>query len=124
MRIRISWPNGTLSGHLNDSPTACKLAKALPVHSSAGTWGEEVYFSVPIEAELDAHPKQVVDPGTLCFWVQGSSVAIPYGPTPISVGSECRLVTAVNIIGALDADPKQLAGIHEGDSISIDADDR
>ncbi|HOD48790.1 MAG TPA: cyclophilin-like fold protein [Candidatus Hydrogenedentes bacterium] len=121
MRIRISWPNGALTGLLNDSATARQLAEVLPVSSSANTWGDEVYFSVPVETELDAHPKQVVAPGTICFWVQGSSVAIPYGPTPVSVGNECRLVTAVNVIGKLDGDPKTLFSVQDGDTIVLEA---
>lgn len=123
MRIRISWPGGTVSGVLEDSPTTRLLAEALPVCSSAQTWGEEVYFSAPVEAELDADPKQVVEPGTICFWVQGSSVAIPYGPTPISVGGECRLVTACNVLGKINGDPLMLSSIQDGDSITLERED-
>ncbi|HNV22293.1 MAG TPA: cyclophilin-like fold protein [Candidatus Hydrogenedentes bacterium] len=121
MRIRISWPAGALDATLNDSSTSRKLAAALPVTSSAHTWGEEVYFSVPIESVLEEHPRQVVAPGTVCFWVQGASVAIPFGPTPISVGNECRLVTAVNVLGTLDGDRNALATVHDGDPIALEA---
>jgi uncharacterized protein len=123
MRIRISWPDGTICGVLDDSPTTRLLAEVLPVCSSAKTWGEEVYFSAPVEAELDADPQQVVKPGTICFWVQGSSVAIPYGPTPISVGKECRLVTAANVLGKVEGDPVLLAAIRDGDSITLERED-
>ena len=120
MRIRISWENGAVEGTLDDTATARKVVEALPCTSTASTWGEEVYFEVPVAAELDANPKQVVDPGTICFWVQGSSVAIPYGPTPVSEGDECRLVTAVNVIGKIDGDPKELGSINAGDQISVE----
>ena len=123
MRIRITWGTESVEGTLNDSDTAAKLAAALPQSSSANTWGDEVYFSVPVEAELEADPQVVVDPGTICFWVQGSSIALPYGPTPVSEGDECRLVTAVNIIGKLDGDPRALASIQDGDAITIEAAD-
>jgi len=121
MRIRISWPTGAITGYLNDTHTGQQLVKLLPVSSVAQTWGAEVYFSVPLKTPLDDAPKQVVDPGTICFWVQGSAVAIPYGPTPVSVGNECRLVTAVNVIGKLDGEPCMLAAIQEGDTITLEA---
>lgn len=92
----------------------------LPHTSTASTWGDEVYFEVPVEAELDSYPKQVVPRGTVCFWVQGSSIAIPYGPTPISEGNESRLVTAVNVLGRIAGEPEALAAIQDGDTITIE----
>jgi hypothetical protein len=76
---------------------------------------------MPVKAHLDEDPKQVVEPGTICFWVQGSSLALPFGPTPISEGSECRLVTAVNVLGKLDGDPRALATVKPGESITVEA---
>lgn len=121
MRIRIKWSKGEMTGTLGDTPTARSLVAALPVTSAANTWGAEVYFEVPVKAALDPNPKQVVDPGTICFWVQGSSLALPYGPTPVSEGNECRLVTAVNVLGKLDGDPKQLASIQEGERVTVES---
>ena len=120
MRIRIRWAGGSLEGTLNDTPTARQVAEVLPCTSRASTWGEEVYFELPVKAHLDDHPQQVVDPGTICFWVQGSSLALPYGPTPISEGTECRLVTAVNVLGKLDGDPGALAAVKPGESITVE----
>ncbi|MFI4979875.1 MAG: cyclophilin-like fold protein [Nevskiales bacterium] len=113
-RIRISWPKGELTAVLADTPTARKLVAALPCSSRAQTWGEEVYFSLPVDAMLEADAVQVVDPGTVCFWVEGSSLALPYGPTPASRGSECRLVSKVNILGKLEGDPRRLAKVADG----------
>ncbi|MBN2309249.1 MAG: hypothetical protein JXR94_09780 [Candidatus Hydrogenedentes bacterium] len=120
MRIRIRWAGHALEGALDDTPTAQKLLEALPCSSTANTWGEEVYFEVPVAAELEAAPKCVVAPGTICFWVQGSSVALPYGPTPVSEGKECRLVTAVNVLGRLDGDARLLASVRPGDPIIVE----
>lgn len=123
MQIRIKWSGGELTGTLEDTPTSRKLVEALPCTSSANTWGEEVYFSVPIDVKLEPNARQVVDPGTICFWVQGSSLALPFGPTPISQGDECRLVTAVNILGKLDGDPELLSSIRDGDQITVESAD-
>lgn len=117
--IRISWEKGEVVAQLNDSPTVRELLKKLPCESSANTWGEEVYFKIPVRASLEPNAQQVVNPGTVCFWVQGESLAIPFGPTPISEGSECRLVTRVNLLGKLQGDPKVLKSIRDGDRISV-----
>jgi len=120
MRIRISWSSGQVTALLKDTPTARKLLDALPCESDAHTWGDEVYFSVPVETELEPDARQVVDPGTVCFWVEGQSLAIPFGPTPISQGDECRLVTEVNILGQLEDDPQLLESVSEGDIMRVE----
>ena len=107
-------------GVLNDTPNARKLLSALPCSSSANTWGEEVYFSVPVNAELEPDAQQVVAPGTICFWVQGKSLAVPFGPTPVSQGAECRLVTKVNLLGKLEGDPRMLKSVRDGDDIRVE----
>lgn len=119
MRIRIWWNGGEVIGVLNASATAQAVVKALPFTSEANTWGEEVYFSLPVTAKLEPDATDVVDPGTICYWVQGKSLALPFGRTPVSRGRECRLVTAVNILGALEGDPRVLAGLHDGDTLSV-----
>jgi hypothetical protein len=119
MRIRISYPKGEILARLQDTPTAKALFAALPFETSANTWGEEVYFSAPLSVKLEPDAREVVEPGTVCFWVQGNSLALPYGPTPASRTDECRLVSRVNILGALEGDPRQLAEISDGDSISV-----
>jgi hypothetical protein len=119
MRIRISYPKGEILARLQDTPTAKALLAALPFETSANTWGEEVYFSAPLSVKLEPDAREVVEPGTVCFWVQGNSLALPYGPTPASRTDECRLVSRVNILGALEGDPRQLAEISDGDSISV-----
>jgi hypothetical protein len=117
--IRITWPKGELLARLEDTPTAKAVVAALPVKARANTWGEEVYFSLPTDVKLERDAREVVDPGTVCFWVQGSSLALPYGPTPVSRGHECRLVTRVNVLGRLEGDPRRLASVRDGDAIEV-----
>ncbi|MDP1718214.1 MAG: cyclophilin-like fold protein, partial [Burkholderiales bacterium] len=94
--------------NLHDTPTTRKLLGALPCVASANTWGEEVYFSLPVTVALEADARQVVDPGTVCFWVDGSALALPYGPTPISKNDECRLASKCNVLGKIEGDPRRL----------------
>lgn len=119
-QIRIKTDNVEIFADLYDTRTAQALLKALPCETSANTWGEEVYFSVPVNVDLEPDARQVVEPGTVCFWVEGNSVAIPYGPTPISEGNECRLINQVNILGKILRNPNKLSKINSGDSITIE----
>jgi hypothetical protein len=118
-RIRIAWPKGSLAATLDDTPTARALVAALPVNARAQTWGEEVYFEVPVNAALERGAKQVVPPGTVCFWVEGAALALPWGRTPISEGEEPKLVSLCNVLGRIDGDPRQLASVRGGDTISL-----
>jgi hypothetical protein len=119
-RIKISWPRGAASANLNDTPTARALIAALPVKAKAQTWGEEVYFEIPIEAALERDSKQVVQPGTVCVWVEGKSLALPWGRTPISEGDQPKLVTRCNVLGKIEGDPKPLSAVRSGDAIEVE----
>jgi hypothetical protein len=104
---------------LEDTPTARALVAALPMEAKAQTWGEEVYFEIPVTAKLESNANQVVPPGTVCFWTEGSSLALPWGRTPVSEGDESRLVTRCNVLGRIDGEPRQLASVRSGDSITV-----
>ena len=119
-RIRISWPQDELAATLRDTPTVKNLLAALPCESRAQTWGDEVYFSVPVKSALEKDARQVVEPGTVCFWVEGQSLALPFGPTPVSEGDECRLVACVNILGKIDVDAKKLKTVKAGDRVRVE----
>ncbi|HET7634618.1 MAG TPA: cyclophilin-like fold protein [Burkholderiales bacterium] len=120
-KIRLSWQGGEAFAQLRDTPTARKVVAALPVTASANTWGEEVYFGLPVTAKLEPDAKQVVDPGSVCFWVEGSALALPFGPTPISTGDECRLVSKCNVLGAIEGDARCLKNVRSGSSIKVEA---
>jgi hypothetical protein len=119
-QIRIAWQGGEVTAHLRDTPTARQLLAVLPCGAGAHTWGDEVYFEVPLNAPLEPDAQQVVDPGTVCFWVQGSSLALPFGPTPVSKGDECRLVTRCNVLGKIEGDPRRLNKVKQGARIRVE----
>jgi uncharacterized protein len=120
VRIRITWKSGEVIANLRETPTSKQLLAALPCEASACTWGEEVYFELPVRAGLEADAEQVVEPGTVCFWVQGSSLALPYGPTPISRGDECRLANPCNVLGKIEGNPRELGKVRQGMKIRIE----
>ncbi|MFE0099202.1 cyclophilin-like fold protein [Streptomyces sp. NPDC059009] len=120
MQIRISWPAGHTTATLEDTPTAQALGKVLPLSSTANTWGEEVYFDTGVSVPVEEGAQQVVDPGTVAFWTDGDALALPYGPTPISRGDECRLASPCNLLGSLDGDARVLATVRSGDPIRVE----
>jgi len=119
--IRIAWSGGAITVELRETLTAKALLAALPCQASASTWGEEVYFELPVKAALEPDAQQVVDPGTVCFWVEGSALALPYGRTPVSKGNECRLVTRCNVVGKIIGEARQLQGIKDGAALRLAA---
>ncbi|GGY67274.1 cyclophilin-like fold protein [Streptomyces omiyaensis] len=121
LRIRISWPAGHTTATLDETPTSTALLGVLPLTSTARTWGEEVYFDTPVSVPREAGARQVVDPGTVAFWTDGDALALPYGPTPISRGEECRLASPCNLLGSLDDDPRILATVRDGDPIRVES---
>ena len=106
----------------DDSPSVAALLEALPIESRASTWGEEVYFATPLTLDLEADARQVVEPGTVCFWTEGSSLALPFGRTPLS-GADGRpkLAARCNVLGKLLGDPRALAKIRGGAKIRVEA---
>lgn len=119
-RIRILWPAGQATATLDDTPSTRAVWAALPIESTASTWGQEVYFGTPVTLAQEAGARQVVEPGTVAFWTDGDSLALPYGPTPISRGDECRLASPCNVLGALDGAATVLATVRDGDHIRVE----
>lgn len=120
MRIRIAWKGGEVTANLRDTSTTKQLLAALPCEGDANTWGEEVYFAIPVKAGLEADAQQVVEPGTVCFWVQGHALALPFGPTPVSKGVECRLANPCNVLGKIEGNPRKLGEVKQGMKIRVE----
>jgi hypothetical protein len=119
--IRMTIGEVTLEAELFDTPTANAIFAALPFQSQAQTWGEEVYFSTPVSVEREADARDVVQAGELAFWIEGDSIAIGFGPTPISQGDEIRLAARTNIWGRVMGNVRDLRSVKSGDPVSLAA---
>ena len=83
MKIKIIIDELTMEGELNESPTAQKITDALPIHASFNTWGDEIYFTIPVDAELEATAQEEVHMGDLGYWPTGKAFCIFFGLTPM-----------------------------------------
>ena len=119
--IRFDFGTLTLDAELFDTPTAKAIAAALPITSSALTWGEEVYFDVSVDVDREANARAVVELGEIAYWPDGPAIALGFGRTPISKGGEIRLASPCNIFAKALDDMKLLATIKVGAKVKVTA---
>jgi hypothetical protein len=118
-RIRFDFGSLTLDAELLDTPTAKAIAAKLPYEAAAMTWGEEVYFEVPVRTAREKEARAIVTPGEIAYWPDGPAIAIGFGRTPISKGDECRLASPCNIFAKALGDVKQLGKVRAGTRIKV-----
>jgi uncharacterized protein len=120
-RIRFEFGSLTLDAELLDTPTAGAVAAALPFASSVLTWGEEVYFEIPVKTAREEDARAVVTPGEIAYWPDGNCIAIGFGRTPISQGDETRLASPCNVFATALGDVKALGSVKAGTKVTVSA---
>ena len=117
-QIKIEFENTSIDAVLNNSETADKIKKILPLSNSVNTWGDEIYFSIDVnDGEIDS--KEVVELGDLGYWPPGNAFCLFFGLTPASEGSKIMPASPVNIIGRILSDLEILKSIKSGEKVSV-----
>jgi uncharacterized protein len=122
-RLRFQFASLALDVDLFDTPTAEAVLAALPISSSVLTWGEEVYFEVPVRVAREREARAIVTPGEIAYWPDGPAIAIGFGPTPISQGEETRLASPCNIFAKAVGNVRELAAVKAGTKVKVTAAD-
>ena len=117
-QIKIEFENTSIDAVLNNSETADKIKKILPLSNSVNTWGDEIYFSIGVnDGEIDS--KEVVELGDLGYWPPGNAFCLFFGLTPASEGDKIMPASPVNIIGKIVSDLEILKSIKSGEKVSV-----
>lgn len=119
-KIQLTIDKEVFLGELNNSATAESIFQALPIEATGSTWGDEIYFGIPVEASLE-DPKESVEEGELAYWPPGKAFCIFYGLTPASIDNEIRPASAVNVIGKIKGDTTSLKGKSGSPTVIIEA---
>ena len=117
-RISIQAGSVQMDAVLNDTGAAQQIWEALPISASASTWGDEIYFGIPVDAELE-NGQEVVELGDLAYWPPGHAFCIFFGRTPASKGDEIRPASAVTVIGQVQGDAASFKDVGSGTRVII-----
>ncbi len=120
-RIRVTSGEVSVEAELNDNPTARAVWDALPIEARAMTWGDEVYFGIPVKADLEPDARAEMAVGELGYWPPGNAFCIFFGPTPASSGDAPVAASPVNILGCVIGDATVFRAMRGGDTIRIEA---
>jgi hypothetical protein len=119
--IRIKAGSVEAVAELNDSKTAAALWDALPITGRANIWGDEIYFSIPVQCKPE-NGQALVQMGDLGYWPPGSAFCIFFGRTPASQGDEIRPASPVNVFGrVVSPDPTAFKNVGDGEKVEIAA---
>jgi len=118
--IQIIAGKITIKATLNDSPTASAILRKLPIIGIGQRWGDEIYFDIPVQMDLEPDAREVVQAGELGYWPTGNAFCIFFGLTPVSQGDEIRAASAVNIIGCVQGDLSVLRNVRSGTEVRIE----
>jgi hypothetical protein len=117
--VTISAGGVTVTAELHDTPTARSILESLPIEGSVNTWGDEIYFEIPVSLDLEPDARADVEVGDLGYWPTGRALCIFFGPTPASTDERPRAASAVNVLGHVVGDCAPLRTIPAGASITV-----
>jgi hypothetical protein len=117
-RIRITAGAIAAEAVLDQSNTAQAVWDALPLSVPGDTWGDEIYFGIPVKVKAE-NSCETVEMGDLGYWPPGSAFCIFFGPTPASRGREIRPASPVNVFGKVTGDATVFKKVRSGTAVRV-----
>lgn len=118
-QIEIRAGDVQVIAELNDNRTADAIWEALPFSAAGNTWGDEIYFGIPVQLQAE-NAQAVVSLGDLGYWPAGNAFCIFFGPTPVSRGQEIRPASPVNVFGRVIGDPTVFKKVRDGETVTVE----
>jgi hypothetical protein len=118
-KILIQFDKLSFAATLNESPTAEAIWQQLPIESQVNTWGDEIYFEIPVNMPQEPNAREILAIGELGYWPIGHSFCIFFGPTPVSTDHRPRAFSPVNILGEILGDSQGLRAIKDQDKVKL-----
>ena len=119
-KIIISTEKLRMEAILTEGSSADMFWNALPLTGRANTWGDEIYFNINLQMQLDSNASDIVESGNIAFWPPGSAFCIFFGRTPASLGDEVRAASAVNVLGKIDGDEREFRSVPSGEEVRLE----
>lgn len=119
-RITVTAGSVTMDAELNDGPTARQVWDVLPIEGAANTWGDEIYFEIPVVADEEPDARADVEVGELGYWPVGHAFCIFFGPTPVSTGQRPRAYSPVNVLGQVVGDATAFRIVNSGETVKLE----
>jgi hypothetical protein len=120
-KIIIKTKDMSVEAELKDTPTAEIIFKSLPLEGNANVWGDEIYFEIPLDLELEPEAQEEVEIGDLAYWPSGTAFCIFFGPTPVSTDERPRAYSPVNVFGKITEDAILFKNVSQGEKIQVTA---
>ena len=101
MKIRITVGDVSVTATLRDTELARAIYEALPFDLPYTTWGDEIYFGIPVHEDI-SNGQEIVEVGDLGYWPPGHAFCIFYGRTPASTDDRPRAASEIEVWGTID----------------------
>jgi uncharacterized protein len=118
-KIILKTVKVSMEAELNSSGISSKIYDKLPIKARVNTWGDEIYFPIPVKASNENGVSSVVL-GDIAYWPPSNCFCIFFGKTPVSTENEIRPASDVTLLGKLKGKPEEWKAVKNGEEIIIE----
>jgi len=118
-RVEFEFSGGVKAeGALRDIAELEKLAEESPFTSKVNLWGEEIYFDLPIELDLQGERTEM-EIGEIAYWPEGNSLCIFFGKTPASKDDKPVAYSDVKPLGKITKGLEDLKKVRSREKVTV-----